>query len=373
MFFRDIIGQEEIKQRLIHSVQNHQIAHAQLLSGPEGVGKLQLAIAYARYIQCTQRGAEDACGHCPSCVKYNKLIHPDLHFVFPVIRKSESTICEDFITEWRQFLSDHTYFTVRDWLAYIGAENKQGGIFVKESNEIIRKLSVKAYESDYKIMIIWHPERLNEATANKLLKILEEPYEKTLFLLVSNEPDEILPTIQSRAQRINVRPVPEPILAEMLHSRFGVSPEESSRIAHIANGNVLKALENIQLSDEKNYFFDLFISMMRLAYGRRLKEMKQWSEEVAGIGRERQRNFLTYAQSMVRENFIRNIGIADLNYMTLQEENFSQRFSPFVNERNIEGIMKELELAELHIAQNINAKIVFFDLALKFIMLLKSN
>ncbi|MEG1616260.1 MAG: DNA polymerase III subunit delta' [Bacteroidales bacterium] len=372
MFFKDIIGQEEIKQRLLRSVQTNHIAHAQLLCGPEGVGKLQLALAYARYIQCTDRQADDACGRCPSCVKYNKVMHPDLHFVFPVIRKSASTISEDFITEWRQFLLSHTYFSLREWLLYIGAENQQGGIFVKESDEIIRKLSVKPYESEYKVMIIWLPERMNDQTANKLLKMLEEPYEKTVFLLVSNEPEQMLGTILSRSQRINVRPIPELELQSALRSRFGISEGDSREIAHIANGNILRAMENLRLSEEKAYFFNLFINMMRMAYARRLKEMKLWSEEVAGLGRERQRNFLNYAQAMIRENFIRNLQVPELNYMNKQEAAFSERFSPFVNERNTPQIMEELSLAEQHIAQNANAKMVFFDLALKFIMLLKN-
>ena len=214
---------------------------------------------------------------------------------------------------------------------------------------------------------------MNEQTANKLLKIIEEPFEKTYLLLISNEPDEILGTILSRSQRINVRPVPAEDIARSLVGTMGIEQEYAGRIAHLANGNVMKALEMLRLSDEKTYFFNLFVSMMRLAYGRRLKEMKEWSEEVAAIGRERQKNFLTYAQNMIRENFIYNIRIGQLNYMDSQEEAFSQRFSPFVNERNIEGIMTELGLAEQHIAQNVNAKMVFFDLALKFIMLLKNQ
>lgn len=373
MFFKDIIGQEEIKQRLIHSVQNNHIAHAQLFAGPEGTGKFQLALAYARYIQCTDRGVTDACGLCPSCVKYGKFMHPDLHFVFPVLRKSATTVCYDFIDKWRQFLTGNRYFSLRDWLLYIGAENQQGGIFVKESDEIIRKLSVKPYESDYKVMLIWLPERMNEQTANKLLKMIEEPFDKTVLLLVSNEPEEVLGTIQSRSQRINVRPVAESEMADALINRYGIDPQQAVNVAHLANGNVMKAMEMMRLSEEKEYFFNLFVSMMRLAYGRRLKEMKAWSEEVAALGRERQKNFLSYAQAMIRENFIFNMRVPGLNYMTPGENAFSQRFAPFVNERNIEGIMEELGLAEQHIGQNVNAKMVFFDLALKFIMLLKNG
>lgn len=373
MLFKDIIGQDEIKSRLIHSVQSGHIAHAHLFAGAPGIGKFQLALAYARYIQCTDRTPTDACGRCPSCVKYNKLIHPDLHFVFPVVKKSGSVVSDNYIKEWRQFVLAHPYFSLREWLLEINAENKQGGIFVDEGDEIIRKLTVKPYESDYRVMLIWLPERMNEQTANKVLKILEEPYEKTVFLLVSNEPENLLATILSRTQCIQVRPVPEPILAQALQTRFGVAAPDSQRIAHLSNGNVLKALENLSISEEREYLLELFKQMMRLAYGRKLKEMKKWSEEVAALGRERQKNFLQYAQQMIRENFIYNFHQPQLSYMTAPEEAFSSRFSPFVNERNTPAIMETLELAELHITQNANPKMVFFDVALKFIMLLKTN
>jgi DNA polymerase-3 subunit delta' len=221
-------------------------------------------------------------------------------------------------------------------------------------------------------MIIWLPEKMNEMTANKILKILEEPYEKTVFLLVSNEPDALLATIRSRTQAVYIRPVEEPVLAEALRSRHGVAPADSLRIAHMANGNVLRALDSLEENEERRQMLDLFIRMMRLSYGRKLKEMKQWSEEVAGMGRERQKSFLQYAQQLIRENFIYNFGLPQLNYMQPDEEAFSQRFAPFVNERNTEGIMETLELAEQHITQNANPKMVFFDLALKFIMLLKN-
>jgi DNA polymerase-3 subunit delta' len=372
MFFRDIIGQEEVKQRLIASVKSGHIAHAQLFAGPEGVGKLALAMAYARYIQCTNRGETDACGTCPSCVKHSKLMHPDCHYVFPIIKKGENPLSAQYLDDWRRYISDHPYPRLSDWMQEIGAENKQGAIFVSEADAIIDRLTVKPYESDYRIMIIWLPEKMNEMTANKILKILEEPYEKTVFLLVSNEPDALLATIRSRTQAVYIRPVEEPELAEALQSRHGVAPADSLRIAHMANGNVLRALDSLEENEERSRMLDLFIRMMRLSYGRKLKEMKLWSEEVAGMGRERQKSFLQYAQQLIRENFIYNFGLPQLNYMQPDEEAFSQRFAPFVNERNTEGIMETLELAEQHITQNANPKMVFFDLALKFIMLLKN-
>ena len=206
MFFKDVIGQEEAKQRLIAEVKEGRIPHAQLICGPEGTGKLPLAIAYARYICCENRGEQDACGICPTCVKFNKLIHPDLHFVFPVIKKKagKDTVCDDFIADWRNFVLQNPYFNLNHWLKEMGAENQQAQIFVKESDEIVRKLSLKSSQGGYKIMIIWLPEKMNVECSNKLLKLLEEPPAMTVFLLVSEEPDAILQTIQSRTQRFNI-------------------------------------------------------------------------------------------------------------------------------------------------------------------------
>ncbi|MDO5571492.1 MAG: DNA polymerase III subunit delta [Bacteroidales bacterium] len=373
MFFRDIIGQEDIKQRLIDSVKNHHIAHAQLFAGQEGVGKFQLAMAYSRYIHCTNRGETDACGRCPSCIKYNKASHPDLHFSFPIILKDSSSTSDTYLREWCKFISENKYFSYRDWMNNIKAENKQGVIPTKEGQLIIEKLSKKAYESDYKIMIIWLPEKMNEYSSNKILKLIEEPYENTLFLLVSNDAENILPTILSRSQRINVRPIDNDALVEGLIDKYNIDPEMAQSVAHNSSGNILKAIENITLSEDKKYYFELFISMMRFAYARKIREMKSWSETVAKLGREKQKDFLVYAQNMIRENFIYNMHTPGINFMNPDEENFSKKFSPFVNERNVEQIMYEFGKAETDIIQNVNSKIVFFDLSLKFIMLLKNN
>ena len=373
MLFKDIIGHDDIKQRLIKSVKDNHIAHAQLFSGLPGLGKFRLALAYAQYIHCTNRKDYDSCGVCSSCVKYNKLIHPDLHFVFPVLNKKgkKDAYCDDYLPEWRVFLTHNEYFDLNDWLSDIGTDNQQANIFTREADEIIKKLSKKSYESEYKIMIIWLPERMREEAANKILKILEEPYDNTFFLLISNDPESLLTTIRSRAQQIFVRPLSEEIIKSALVNRYGVDNAQAVNIAHISNGNIHKAIENISISEEKEYFLELFMHMMRMSYGRKLKEMKLWSEEVAGLGREKQKLFLQYSQRMIRENFIMNFSTPVLNYMTLPEINFSTRFSPFVNENNTEQIMETLELAELHITQNVNAKMVFFDMALRFIMLLK--
>ncbi|MDE6214884.1 DNA polymerase III subunit [Bacteroides sp.] len=371
--FKDVIGQAAAKQRLIQEVQEGRIPHAQLFCGTSGTGKLPLALAYARYISCPNRTETDACGTCPSCVKWDKLVHPDIHFVFPIVKsaKGKKEVCDDYITNWRHLLLTTPYFGLNHWLNEIDAENGQAIIYAKESDEITRKLNLKSSEGGYKAVIVWLPEKLHEVCANKLLKLLEEPPEKTLFLLISEAPEMILPTILSRTQRFNIPKIEETDVAEALQQKYGVQPADSEVIAHLANGNFIKALETIHLNEENELFFDLFVSLMRLSYQRKIREMKQWSEQVAAMGRERQKNFLTYCQRMIRENFILNFHQKEMNYMTINERNFSNRFSPFVNERNVMGIMDELTEAQIHIEQNVNARMVFFDFSLKMIVLLK--
>ena len=372
MFFRDIIGQEEIKQKLIQNVQENKIAHAQLFCGGEGVGKLPLAIAYARYISCLNPSNEDACGKCPNCIKFNHLAHPDLHFIFPVVKKksTKDVVSDDYIAEWRELIAKTPYFNLHTWLEEMGAENQQAQIYVKESNEIIRKLSLKSSQGGYKIIIIWLPEKMNQECSNKLLKLLEEPAEQTVFLLVSEEPDMLLTTIQSRTQRINIKGIEEKDLKEALMNIHGLQEQDATDIAHRSEGNFLKAIESISLNEENKLFFDLFVALMRLSYQRKIKEMKVWSENVAAMGRERQKHFLSYCQRMIRENFIYNFHNRSITYLGSEEEAFSTRFAPFINERNVMEIMSELNEAQRHIEQNVNAKMIFFDFSLKMIVLL---
>lgn len=372
MYFRDIIGQEEIKKQLINNVQKNKIAHAQLFCGEEGVGKLPLAIAYAQYISCLNPTAEDACGKCPNCIKFNNLAHPDLHFVFPVVKKksSKDTVSDDYISEWRNLLTKTPYFNLPIWLEEMGAENQQAQIYVKESNEIIRKLSLKSNQGGYKFVIIWLPEKMNTECSNKLLKILEEPAEQTVFLLISEEPDILLNTIQSRTQRINIKSIDEEALLNVLTQQYGLQEADAKDIAHRSKGNYLKAMECISLNEDNKIYFDLFVSLMRLSYQRKIKEMRIWSENVASIGREKQKNFLTYCQRMIRENFMFNFKAPDIIYLNTDEQQFSTRFAPFINERNVMDIMNELSEAQYHIEQNVNARMVFFDFALKMIVLL---
>jgi len=384
MLFSEIIGQQEVKKRFIRTVVEQRIPHAQLLHGPEGIGKLGLAIAYAQYISCENRGATDSCGVCPSCVKYRKLAHPDLHFVFPVIKPAgkSSVVCDDFITDFRSMVLENLYFGINDWYAKISGDAKQGMIYGNESEEIIRKLSLKTYESEYKVMIIWLPEKMNSTCANKLLKILEEPPAKTVFLLVSNAPDEIITTILSRTQHIHVPRLSDKEITQALQQNedLDITPQEALNAAHIANGSYLEALAVLDEGDENKLNFERFVLVMRLAWqvGNRkdhasLKTLRKWADDMAAssVGRERQKNFLRYSQRMTRENFIKNMQQTELNYLTSFEADFSNRFSVFIHERNVEDLMSEFSLAERHIEQNVNAKMVFFDLTLKIIMLLK--
>ena len=371
MLFKDIIGQEEAKERLIREAKEGKIAHARLFCGNEGVGKLPLAIAYAQYLSCDHPTDTDSCGVCPNCTKYNKLIHPDLHFVFPIIKKkNKDTTSDDYLQEWREIINSSPYFNLNMWLKEMGAENQQAQIFVKESDEIIRKLNLKSSQGGYKVMIIWLPEKMNVECSNKLLKLLEEPPTQTIFILISEEPDMLLPTIQSRVQRFNIHAINKEKIAENLCLNYGLQAKDAEDIAHRSQGNFLKALETIHLNEDNVFYFEEFVSLMRLAYQRKIREIKQWSDNIAAIGRERQKNFLAYIQRMLRESFIYNFHNPDISYLSDEEQKFSNRFSPFINEGNVINIMEELNIAEQHIGQNVNAKMVFFDLALKMIVLL---
>lgn len=374
MLFKDIIGQKEVKERLTRTAREGVIPHAQLFCGPEGIGKFPLALAYAQYLNCENPSENDSCGQCPSCTKYNHLAHPDLHFVYPIVKKAakKKEVCDDYITDWRNFIKEKNYyFSYNQWLEYIDAENSQGLIYAKESEEILRKLSLRIYEAKYKTMIIWLPEKMHESCSNKLLKIIEEPTENTVFLLVSDTPDNIITTIQSRCQRINIHGIEKQDIIQALESVYNITPEDAGNVAHLSKGSYLKAIETISLDEEHKFFFNLFVQMMRASYARDIKQIKTIGNELAGVGRENQKSFLIYSQRMVREYFISNLKHPEMIYVSSDEANFGTRFAPFINERNITGFMDELALAERHIEQNVNAKMVFFDLCLKITMLIK--
>ncbi len=377
VFFKDIIGQRGVIEQLRRCVDENRLAHALLITGPRGNGKLAIAIALANYLLCGNRNG-DACGSCPACAKLAKFVHSDLHFVYPVKKKKGASgdnnpVSDDYITEWRELLSRGAYFGYDDWLAKLDLENQQPMIYERESSEILHKLSMQSREGGWKVVIIWLPEKMKESGSNKLLKVIEEPPKDTLFLLVSEEPDKIIPTILSRTQRVEVPRIAQNDMETALQQRYGLAFEEAKAVTQQSGGNWEKAEELLSLNDEKALYLELFMQLMRVAYARNIRDMKAWSEQVAALGRERQKRLLDYCQRMIRENFIMNFKSDEMLYMSQAERNFSVRFSPFVNERNIFGIMEELSEAQRHIEQNVNAKMVFFDMSLRMIVWIKNR
>ncbi len=375
MNFSQIPGQKAVIDRLRSSVAENRVSHALLFYGPEGSGKFAIALAFARYISCEKRTPEDACGVCPSCVKYDKLIHPDLHFVFPVIKKKSGTesVSDTFIAQWRAMVLRSPWFSLSTWTEAMEVANEQALIPVAEASEIIRKLSLKSFESDFKIMIIWLPEKMNAETANKLLKMIEEPPARTLFILVSEEDDKLLPTITSRCQHIRIPAISSVDLGTHLVKTAGMDPVRASEIAAIANGNMVRAMELAREDDNTTVHLDRFTLLMRTAYTRDILSLVTWSEDTAALGRERQKSFISYALRMIRENFILNFSGKEnrLVYLTEPEDNFSTKFHPFINEKNIHALNREFNLAYAHVESNGNTKMIFLDLALKTMRLIR--
>jgi len=379
MFFKDIDDHKAIKQKLIGSVQQNRVSHALLFSGPEGNGKLSSAIAFAQYLSCENKSENDSCGTCSSCLKYQKFVHPDLHFVFPVVKTKSvnKPVSDNFIKEWREFLSESVYHGFDKWLKKMGTENQQAGIFAQESEEIIKKLNLKSYESEYKIMIIWMPEKMNSSASNKLLKMIEEPPPKTIFILVTEDSEKIIKTILSRTQLIKIPKIDEKIMFESIKKKYEIEDEKIREIVRTCNGNFLKAEKLINNKDTGGYEqekFELFTQFMRNAYGLKIIELTEWAEKMAKSGREAQKNFLQYALKLLRENFILNISPENQNkviFLTDNEQNFSLKFNKFIHKNNIFQLANEFNEAYNHIERNGYNKLIFLDLALKTARLLK--
>ena len=380
MQFKDIVGQEQVKQRLIKSVKEGRIPHAQLFTGPEGTGKLALAIAYAQYISCQKKGDDDSCGVCPSCHKFMKMIHPDLHFVFPIIlsdKKSDSDedkgpsgkLSDAFLIQWREALLANAYITETDWYEMIGAENKQGIIGTTESSDVIRKLSLKSYESDYKTMIIWLPERMNQQAANKLLKLIEEPPLNTTFLMVSENPTQLIKTILSRTQIIKIPPIHRDSIALALVDRYQLNPAKANEISRLSNGNFQKAISLVSVEVE-NQYFPFFRQLMRLSYSNDVLGLLDWANEVASLGREQQKELLSESLRLLRESLMLNMDLEDISYLAGDEVDFGKKFSPFINKSNVVQIFNEFNLAIDHISRNGNPHIIFTDMCMKLVKLI---
>ena len=378
MQFKDIFGQGFTKEKLINTVKENRVSHAQLFLGPEGSGKLALALAYAQYISCTDKKADDSCGVCSSCIKYNKLIHPDLHFFFPsaTTKKITKPASKCFSAEWREFVIKNNYYVaLEDWFEYIGIENKQGIINAQDCNDIIKSLSLKSFESDYKVIIIYMVEKLFHAAAPKLLKILEEPPEKTLFILISENQDQILNTILSRTQLVKIYKHTDDEIINYLKKIHGLENHEASKIAKIANGNFSEALRIINNLEDSNFNFENFSKWMRLCYQKNFADTIPWIEEISksSVGREKLKRFIIYALKSTRHCLIiNNSETDDLLKLTQEEFAFFKKFSPFINERNILQIAEELNDALFHIERNLNPKIVLMDVSLNLMKFLKA-
>jgi DNA polymerase-3 subunit delta' len=375
MNFSQIPGQKEIIGKLLRTVKEERVSHAQLFTGPEGCGSLALALAYASYISCENRTEHDSCGVCKSCVKYEKMIHPDLHFVFPVIKnkKNNDPVSDNYLQQWRELVKKSPYFTLNNWLDSIEVGNAQGMIFSSEASEIIKKLNLKTFESDFKVMIIWLPEKMHQATSNKLLKMIEEPPEKTLFLLVSEEPDRIIPTILSRCQLVKIPSFAGSAIEAYLIKRFTLSPDKAADISRISRGNITRAIELCENEESSLANLDRFKSLMRFAWKRDVISIINWSEEIAATGREAQKNFISFALRILRENLMLSLdqGKNSLVFLSSEEASFSGNFHPFINKNNIYPITEELNLVYSHVEANGNAKIIFLDLALKVARLIR--
>ncbi len=372
MFFRDIVGHSELKRRLIEMVDSGRIPHAQLYTGAEGVGKLALALAVAQYICCEHREGGESCGRCPSCVQFAKLSHPDLHFVFPIATRDGVKVCGDVVDVFRSAVLKNPYISLAEWMNE-ASDGKTVQIYAAEGEEIIRKLTFKPYQGQYKVMLVWIPEKMHDACANKVLKILEEPSPDTVFMLVSDRVDDVLGTIYSRCQRIAVPPIDKKDMEIALRERYSVEDEEVAYLIKNAMGSWGCMLGLMKESEDARYDFELFVQMMRLAWNLDVKGIKSWTEQVAALPREGQIRFLQKAQRLIRENFILRLRNRELTYMNSAEMAFAMKFAPFIHEKNVVQIMEELALAEAQIAQNGNTKIILFHLEILLYKLLKRS
>jgi len=374
MKFSDVLGHESAKEYLRSLTDSGNLPHALMISGPPGIGKMALALAFTQYLHCTDRRNGDSCGVCPSCRQHSSFNFPDLMFCYPVHgnRGSRQGVSEDFHSEWKDFIAANPLAPYPRWLEMMNAENSQPLIKVAESDEIIRKVSLSNFSADTKVMLMWLPEKLQPAAANKLLKIIEEPPAGNMFLLVSNNPAEVLPTIYSRTQRLELKPLSADLLASHIAAKYSLSDEQSLRIAAAASGSLLRAEEMVSEEGETTEFRELFRELMRRAYTKDVDALKEWSEKVAGLRREKSRRFTLYCARQIRGNYLTGIGLDNISDLDSPDMAFSLKFSPFIHGGNLEGIIDEFNSAYRDIGANGNPKIIFFDLALQMIVLIKS-
>ena len=378
MKFQEVIGQGEAKQRLVKLVEEGRVPHAMLFTGPKGCGKMAMAMAFASYLLCANRHDGDSCGTCPQCIMLRKWAHPDLHFTYPVIKQSGTTsdykpVSDDFSKEWHDLLADGPYFTIEQWLLAMGTTTQQAIMTVKEADAISHKLSLRSSQGGYKVSLIWLPERMREDTANKLLKMIEEPPSQTVFILVSENPAALLETIRSRTQLFGMHRIAIEDIELALVQKRGIDEEPAKKLARFAEGSWLKALDALDAESENREFLTDFISLNRLSFSRDVKGLAKWSQDVTKYGREKQKRMLAFFLRMTRESFMCNCHIPQLTYLTTQEENFVKKFAPFMNENNVMEMAEVFSEAIRDIGQNANARIVFFDVALQSTKLIRNK
>ena len=378
MLFKDVLGLDHIKNHLASSSDRGRIAHAQLFVGAEGSGTLPMALAYIQYLVCGNINGENKGGIQACNLKFDSLSHPDVHFAFPTSNSDKvksHAVSNHYMEEWRQFLKEQPYGNLFDWYRLIGIEKKQGQIGVDEAMDVVKKLALKSYEGGYKVMIIWMAEKMNTPAANKLLKLIEEPPEKTVFLLITEDEEQILQTIRSRCQILHFPPLAEATIADALVER-GLVREEALRLAHEANGNFNKAIDLMNNDSEDLVFEKWFVQWVRSAFKAKgnkaaIHDLIMWGEEVAKTGRETQKKFLKYCLAVMRQALLLNYGAKELAYMKIHVDSFQlEKFAPFVHENNIISIVEELENAMYHIERNGNSKIILTDLSIKLTRLL---
>ncbi|HVS94783.1 MAG TPA: hypothetical protein VHE59_22250 [Mucilaginibacter sp.] len=367
MQFKHIVGQQAVKQRLIGTVKDNRVSHAQLFLAPEGSGSLALAVAYAQYLSCENRQADDSCGECSSCRKYQKLIHPDLHFSYPFFAKDKNDTALTFIEQWREALLANPYLSLDIWRGYLDAENKQANINIAECHQIIKKLSLKPFESAYKVLILWLPEYLDKE-GNSLLKIIEEPQPNTVFLLVAQNQDQILNTILSRTQLVKVPALTYDEIKEELEQHHHQSGYAAAEIAYLSNGSMTEALNMLQ--QERNNYHAQFVQWLRLCFSNKGIEVMGFVEQAAKMGRENQKNFLRYGISFLRECCLLMAGAGNLVHLPAQELETAQKMTAVMNLAMAEAISDELEKAHYHVERNANPKILFLDVSLQIIKVL---
>jgi DNA polymerase-3 subunit delta' len=379
MLFSEVLGQDNIKKHLTKSVDNNRVPHAQLFVGSEGSGALPMAIAYAQYVLCNNTNGENTSGNEACNLKFKNLSHPDLHFAFPVTTNDKvksHPVSKHFLEEWRQLLNQQQYCNLFDWYKMLGVDNKQGQIGVGEAHDIVKSLALKAYEGGYKVMIVWMAEKMNIACANKLLKLIEEPPNKTIFILIAEDEEQIISTIRSRCQALYFPPLAEEVIKNALVKQYDLEIAVATKIAHQANGNYNKACDLVYQDSEDIQFEEWFIFWIRSAFKAKgnksaIHDLISWSEEIAKTGRETQKQFLHFCLDFFRQALLHNYNAKDLVYIETKSENFKlENFAPFVHNSNILEINDELQDAIYHIERNGNSKIILTDLSIKLTRLL---